>query len=366
MKKVVWLGDFDGQRANNFTAIRLLFALLVLFGHSFAVTNTGPDPLTPFLGGQVWIGALAVDGFFAISGFLVAGSYARQGFVGFAVSRALRIYPALAVCILLSTFLLGPLVTTLPLVDYLTHPQTTQYLGNLTLWPRVYHYLPGVFQDQPYSTGVNGSLWSLPVELRCYLLLLMAGFFGCLDRQYRASVLVLAVLIIGYMNYSSIPLVGEKASWLRPSGYFALGVFVWANRARIPLHPAIALLASMAPFLVMGTSYFHLVFAPSLVYLIFFCAYGLPHFDLDRLGDLSYGVYIYAWPVQQLMVWDGQNGYANAAISMPIVLALAALSWHLVEKTALQLRRPLVSILKWPAGHVQSRIAKWKAAPAQY
>jgi peptidoglycan/LPS O-acetylase OafA/YrhL len=339
--KTIWLGQCDGRRDNNFTIIRLLFAWLVLFGHSFAVTKSGLDPISAGLR-LGFVGSIAVDGFFAISGFLVAGSFVRHGPIGFSVARILRIYPGLIVCILLSTFVLGPFITTLSSSDYFSHPQTLQYLKGSLLWPNVRFYLPGVFEHQPFSRGVNGSLWSLPVEVRCYVLMLAFGFVGALDRRIRANVVLVMLFVLGFLEFTSIPLVSRNPQWARPAAYFVIGTLVWVNRRYIPLHPALALISLVAPFLVSGTSAFSFVFAPALVYLVFFAAYALPHIDLDRFGDISYGIYIYAWPVQQILVWPGQGGYTNAALATPIVIALATLSWFFVEKPALQAKNLFV------------------------
>lgn len=291
------------------------------------------------MGGHIWVGALAVDCFFAISGFLVAASFVRQGLVGFIVARALRIYPALIMCVLLTTFVMGPAVTTLPLDEYLTHSQTWQYLRTMTLWPRVYHYLPGVFENQPFSKGVNGSLWSLTAEVICYALLALIGIFRGLRGKFRANVVLILLLLIAYFDFSSIPLIGHKPAYMRLWCYFVLGALTWVNRAHIPLNPFLAIAACIAPFVGAYAGIFHIVFAPSIIYLVFFAAYGLPHIDLDRFGDISYGVYIYAWPVQQVVVWPGQTGYENAAIATPIVLALAAASWFLIEQPAILKRK---------------------------
>ncbi len=351
--RTTWLGQYDGRRNNNFTAIRLFLAWLVLFGHSFAVTKSGLDPISAGLR-LGFVGSIAVNGFFAISGFLVAGSFARHGPIGFSLARMLRIYPGLIVCILLSTFVLGPLVTTLPVTEYFSHPQTWQYLRGASLWPNVGFYLPGVFENQPFSRGINGSLWSLPVEIRCYIILLVFGFVGGLERRVRASVVLFVLLFIGFFNFASIPVIGNNPKWARPAAYFVVGTLVWVNRRDIPLHPVLAMISVVAPFLASGTRAFDYVFCPSLVYLVFFLAYAAPHIDLDRFGDVSYGVYIYAWPIQQLVVWPGQNGYVNAALATPIVIVLATLSWFLVEKPSLRAR----DLVDKPIGFLRRRMLR--------
>lgn len=155
---------------NNLTFVRWVAALMVLYGHSFVFTG---NTESLFLG-IVTYGPLGVAIFFSISGFLIARSWnADPSPIRFLIKRVLRIFPALAVCITLSVFVLGPIVTTLELREYLQHPATLDYLSNVFLY--ITYYLPGVFENNVYPNAVNGSLWSLPVEFFMYLLLAATG-----------------------------------------------------------------------------------------------------------------------------------------------------------------------------------------------
>jgi len=331
------LSDLAVSRRNNFTAIRLLFAWLVLFGHSFAITKAGTDPITPFLPKGTWIGALAVDGFFAISGFLVAASFVKRSAIDFVLARLLRIYPALIVCVFLSVFALGPLFTTLPLSEYFTSKDTMRHwLHNSMLWPRVHWELPGVFSDRPLN-AVNGSLWTLPVEIRCYVFLFIVGWFGVLDSRLRATVGAAALLLLGYAAFQEMPLFGFNPRYARPAAYFIVGTLIWFNRSDIPLHWSIAVSMLMLPYILPSA------LLVSLPYLIFYCAYALPHLDLDRSGDYSYGLYLYAWPFQQAVFWEAQGPYMNALLATATAGLAAVASWHLVEKPALSFKSALQS-----------------------
>lgn len=352
-----WVGDHDGARNNNFTIIRLIFASSVLFGHSWAITGTkGSDPISSLLTGYTWIGALAVNGFFAISGFLVAGSLVRHGVVGYSIARALRIFPGLAVCIALSVFVLGLFYTTLPAWDYLLAPQTQRYLLNATLVPRLEWSLPGVFTDHPYK-ALNGSLWTLKAEVACYIALGMVGLAGLLRQRLTATLACAAALAIGYLAFKSIPIFGSHPNWARPAAFFLLGVLVWAHRQSIPLHSGIALVALLAIAAMIGMqipgSIFQPISAICFTYLIFFMAFAVPHINADRFpGDISYGVYIYSFPCQQLVYWNGQGPYTNAALAALLTGSLAALSWYLIEKTALEFKKPVTAWIRgtWQPG----------------
>lgn len=329
------ISDFDGRRDNNFTLLRLIFASAVLFGHGFAIARNGldrlADPITRALG-NVWIGDIAVSGFFAISGFLVAASFARNSIVRFALLRSVRIFPALIACVAICISV-GAAITTLPTADYFSSPITWDYAKNVSLY-QVHNYLPGVFEGNPFNGGVNGSLWSLPVEIRCYLLLMIAGFFGLLDSRLRVN--VAAVLALIFVNNYAVPMWAHP-NFVSASSYFTLGLLVWTNRHFIPLHSGAALLSCVVLVATAKVPSLSIVFAAALVYLIFYVALAVRHVNLDRFGDISYGVYIYAWPVQQFVWTEGQSGYGNFMIAAPLTFALATASWFMVEKPSLAL-----------------------------
>ncbi|GAB5413087.1 MAG: acyltransferase [Congregibacter sp.] len=336
------LGDFDGNRRNNFTALRILFAWLVLYGHSFPITAKGvTDPLKSVFGGSIWIGALAVAGFFAISGFLVTASFQRRGFLDYVISRVLRIYPALIVCVLLMVFVLGPVATTLEMSGYFNDPQTFKYLRNASAFFPMEFRLPGVFADNA-RPSVNGSLWTLTLEVSCYLLLVAFGVLGLLRSQFLINLSVICVLLFAMSFFTEIPLVGRRANWWGPALYFLIGVALYANRHSIPLSLPLGIAAALLCYASFGDKWFAFVFPPAFVYLIFYLAYCTPYLGVDeRLGDPSYGIYIYAWPVQQLVtMWFPEEGpYFNTAVATAIVVLLAVLSWRLIEKPALGLKR---------------------------
>ncbi|MEO6928213.1 MAG: acyltransferase family protein, partial [Casimicrobiaceae bacterium] len=155
---------------NNFDLLRLFAALLVFWFHALAFTGRPP----PFLFSWVTPGPLGVYIFFLISGYLVSRSWdADPHATRFLMRRALRIFPALVVLVLLTALLLGPALTTLPLRDYFRNVSFRQYFYNIALLMN--YGLPGVFADARMPYAVNGSLWSLPVEFTLYLTLLLLG-----------------------------------------------------------------------------------------------------------------------------------------------------------------------------------------------
>lgn len=341
------LSDFGGTRANNFTLLRLAFALTVLWSHSFAISGAGWDPISSAMHPYFALQELAVDGFFIISGFLVTPSLVNRGPFGYALRRAVRIFPGYLMCLAITVLILGPLLTTLPAAQYFSHHLVISVLHRgWYIWNGTQGALPGVFLHNPRPQIMNDSLWTLTPEIRSYGALLVLGLAGIFSRRATANFALFCLLAIAVFNYPALPVFGDHARWGRLPICFMIGVLIWVNRASIPINPKFAALAVVVPFVfvplgreaVIAVSY--LAFA----YLIFFVAYGIRHIDLDRFGDLSYGIYIYAWPVQQIVVMALPNagGYRTAFLSALSVLPIAALSWFFVERPATRLVR------RWP------------------
>jgi peptidoglycan/LPS O-acetylase OafA/YrhL len=334
--KLINLKDFDGRRDNNFTLLRTVFALTVLVGHSYPITGNGSDPLTLLLLPNTWIGELAVGGFFAISGFLVTASFERRGPLAFIVSRLFRLYPAVIVYCLLAVFVIGPLGTTIPAAQYF-QSSPWSYMWNATLWTWQVN-LPYSFLDRPFGGATNGSTWTLPIELRSYMLILLMGIIGVWRRRLAANLLLLALMWLVLYGPDLAELFDKSERYRGPMLFLLIGCAAWVNRQWIPLTLPLLVFAAVSPFLAAGTAAFFPVHAVCLVYAILYLAFRAPHVDIDRLGDLSYGIYIYAWPVQQLVWTPGQSGISNAVIATIVVLPVAYLSWVLVEKPAMRLR----------------------------
>jgi peptidoglycan/LPS O-acetylase OafA/YrhL len=340
------LAEYDGNRHNNFTSIRIMLAWSVLYGHSFAIQPNGiRDPLTQLFQGSTWIGELAVNGFFIISGFLVAASLVQRGFIDYCLSRALRIYPALALCVFMTVFILGPIFTTQTLSSYFSDGSTFLYLKNALAFSPMQWSLPGVFEGNPRN-AVNGSLWTLTVEVRCYSLLALLGLIGVFRQRAVVNVLAVALVLFGFYFFSDFPLLGRNEKWARLAFHFLLGVALYANRDKIELNYKAALFFLLLGGYALGREWFNYVFPLCLAYLLFFFAYRTPYLNVDgRLGDISYGVYIYAWPVQQSVaqLFPEQVPYFNTLVSTPVVVLLAYGSWHLLEKPCLGLKSKILT-----------------------
>ncbi len=345
-------------RDNNFNLLRMLAALAVLLSHSFPLA-LGPRAVEPFQASLgMTLGTLAVGIFFTISGYLVTASLvSRPSLADFALARARRIYPGLWVAIALTVFVLGAGFTTLGLGDYLGHPRTWFYvLKNGTLLFGFVDRLPGVFADLPYPGVVNGSLWTLPIEVRLYVALAAVQAALLWWRRRRPGAPIGPVLVaVAAGCVVTVAWQGAGASSaLRFSAMFFVGSVLQLYRHRIAFSaPGLAAGVALLAVGSVDMGLFALAFVSAGAYVVLCLAY-LPGGWLrryNRLGDYSYGLYIYAFPVQQLVVLalPGIGVAALFAASAAGTLVLAVLSWHLVESPVL--RRS--AVVKAPGGAMQ-------------
>lgn len=350
------LGAHATGRDNNFDVLRLLAATLVLVSHSFLISGAAEPTV-----GRWPLGTLGVEVFFAISGFLIMMSWSRRpGLRGFAVRRGLRILPALAVAVVACAFVLGPLVTRLSPSSYLRNAATPAYVtdnlaavGTGGAAHRVDLGLPGVFESSPDS-AVNRPLWTLPIEVQAYGVVAMLGVAGLLAGSVglaAAGFLALS-LAAGAVN---LPLVGTPLDFLRGAdglaahllAVFFVSALFYRYRDRVPLRLDLALAAALATAASLGTPFERPVLVVAIPYLVLTAAYrswgGLR--ALTRPGDVSYGIYLLAFPAQQTIfhLWGGKGPtpleLALSAFAISYLLALA--SWHGVEKRALSLKHRL-------------------------
>lgn len=327
---------------NNLDLVRLFAAFLVMYSHGFKLMGVS-EPV--FLSWTI-LGPLGVYVFFAISGYLIAQSWdSDPNLFRYFARRSLRIFPGLIVCTLLSIFLLGPLVTTLSLDQYFSSPALRHYLLNIFLY--ISFYLPGVFEHNNVANAVNGSLWSLPVEFFMYIL--VAGI-GLLFRNNRWAYFLLSCLLsVGYLAWAyrspnmlvfyatdlrQIPLTGIYfivGACLYKFGlqrFFSISTVTAAFILMLCLEPwpVASLIASwiLLPWIVMG----------------FGLSQSRTMGKLVKSGDYSYGVYIYAFPVQQTVAYffPHIDMASYQAMTFLPTLALAILSWHFIEQPMLTLK----------------------------
>lgn len=332
------------REENNLALLRFAAAGAVLFAHSWPIAM-GPghvDPVSAALmswfGESAALSGLAVHAFFVISGYLVTRSaLSRGGVNGYAWARLLRIYPALIVNVLLCALVLGVVVTTLAPPNYFSSPQLWKFLGNNVLSWNVIYALPGVFEHNPMN-AVNGSLWTLPLEIRCYIAIGLFLALGVLKRGLVFS-FVAAGLVIGDSVFREMALLGSDAA-ATCIAYFLLGALVLVNRRFIAATPlaGIALLLA-APFAPLEPVARLMVFA-GFAWLVLWLGLAAPRIPwLEKwIGDPSYGIYIYAFPIQQLTVLTLGAGslWLVVAVAGAATLFAGLLSWKLIEEPMLK------------------------------
>lgn len=336
------ISDVADSRDNNFNLIRMLAASGVLVSHAWPL-SLGPETLEPLetlLKGDN-LGRLCVFVFFAISGFFITRSFVeRRSLSGFLSARVLRLFPALAVMLALTVLAGGLWLTSRP--GEFREVAWAYYWKELVLFARP----PGLplFETNPGTAAVNGSLWTLRFEVLCYGGVLLAGLAGV----FRSKAVTLILLGLFLLSYGIGPQLTADyyVRYLLYLGLpFVYGAALYVVRDHVPrrgrdawrLGGALAL----ATVLSWPTPVFLPVFTLALTYAVFLLGYAdLPRLRAyNRLGDYSYGIYIYAFPVQQIMVMHGATTpWSNMALAFPATLLLAVLSWHLVERPALKLR----------------------------
>ncbi len=340
--------DLARGRPSGFDYMRLVLSVGVVCIHS-SLTAYGSDV-------EMWTSAtrpfvrIILPMFFALSGYLVAGSLLRStSLLHFLAFRILRIYPALSVEVLLSAFIIGPVLTHAPLAQYFTDPLFRQYLLNVT--GDIHYLLPGLFTTNPFPNTVNAQLWTVPFELLCYAAIIGLAIIGVRRRRVLAPLSVL-VLTVAYTalkvhEYHGFPptIIG------RVSGLFLLtsflsGVTLFLYGDRIPwssrLCVASGVISGALVSVVPDGDY---IVAPFAAY--FTVSLGLMNprkLGILRGADYSYGIFLYGFVIQQVLMallpW-ARVWWLNILLSVPCAALVAAASWHCIEKPALRLKRLL-------------------------
>lgn len=335
----------SGGRSTGFDYLRVGLALSVVGWHGL-VTSYGTD-----LQSRVWASpwrslvGIILPMFFALSGFLVAGSLQRNTLPTFLGLRVLRIVPALAVEIGLSALLLGPLLTRLPLAEYFADARFSAYFLNVT--GDIHYFLPGVFDANPFPSYVNAQLWTVPFELECYVLLAIAGIMGI---YRRPGLLLFATIVLHCIWGGQTMLIGHGEGGLGstvPGNVLALsflaGVNFYLLRDRIPADWRLCVGAAALTGIALQVPFGDYLIPFPVAYLTVCLGLLNPKRRfLLRWGDYSYGIFLYGFPIQQFVAGLGpefHNWPTNLALAVPLTIAFAALSWTAVERPALSLRR---------------------------
>ena len=333
------------SRNNNFDALRIVAALMVIHGHGWVLAG--------FQGPGLWgvpFARVGLDVFFSISGYLVTASWHRTPRLGaFLLKRVLRIFPGLIACVVLTVVVIGPLATRLPLATYATDGLTYRYFANIALLNEL--FLPGVFEGLRERGAVNGSLWSLFPEFVCYL---SVPLIGLAPHAHRPAWLVSLALVIGgigvYLFYGydgpapRLYHVDLKYAFVEIPFFFVGGALALLEQRwgeRLWRADACLLFFSGNYFISAWFDWWNLPFEwLTLPYMVLcFGRMSLPVLrSAGRFGDLSYGLYLYAFPMQQLVLTFFPQTTLPVILCTALTAPLALLSWHLIERPALRWR----------------------------
>jgi len=339
----------DSPQFPGFDGLRLLAALTVIFSHAFLIA-TGSEETEPFvrlLGPGNILGLYGVYTFFIISGFLLARSLSYgDDIVQFIVNRLLRIYPAFCFCILLTAFVVGPLVSSSSPMAYFSSPDLYSSVAVTITCMCDSEALPGVYAYQgKVASVVNGSLWSLSYEVLSYVFLV---WLWIAFRSTAGVAITLAVVATATAMGPGLHKYLPGIAYTLP--YFAGGVVMHSFHERFGAHKIGAFLC-VAGLVIAGCFGLHkIAFAVFGAYLIVFLA-GRPNIGsrfASRFGDMSYGVYLFGWPMEQ--VAKQFSGTGNPALLMilalpPIFLA-ALISCHAIERPALSLKKRIANAIR--------------------
>jgi peptidoglycan/LPS O-acetylase OafA/YrhL len=333
----------DLARDNNFDGLRLLAALAVLWSHTVPLTQGSErnELMFRWSGGQTTTGTVAVFVFFSISGYLITRSFERASSPwSYTRARVLRIAPGLLAVLFATAFVIGALETTLSLRDYLSSAAPYRYLlvqGSFFFgW---LNELPGVWVDNP-TLGINGSIWTLKYEVELYGLVLLLGVLGLLRRELLLALYLLALALL--VLYPGAPGTADKLP--DPNAHLDVGAAFLAGAVlyqwRVPMRGWAALACALATAWLCHAGYMLIAQRTVLPYLVLYLCLGAPALPRPR-RDVSYGLYLWGYPLSQLLVahHPGLRWWALALSVTPLALLAGWSSCRLIEQPVLRCKK---------------------------
>lgn len=328
------LSETKVKKSENLHLMRFIASVMVIFSHAYVLTGTTPnvDFINRYSKGGTSIGGICVALFFLCSGYLISKSVTRaDGFFPYIKARLIRLLPPL-VLVVTATVLIGAAITELPVLDYFTNLGTYKYLLNAVMLP--VHNLPGVFEQNAASADVNGSLWTLPVEFACYIACFLFYKLRLLDK--KRMLFTLPVVVLAMLIESRLP--GILSFMVKPCVCFYVGMLYYVYREHIVLDvkflpiAIVVLIAGMSvPWLITP------VYAIAWSYILFTLWFAVPQCPalLGKTGDISYGVYLWGFLIQQILIhlYGGtMPRTSNFILAAAVSTALAVLTFLIAEK----------------------------------
>jgi peptidoglycan/LPS O-acetylase OafA/YrhL len=341
----------------GFSLLRIALAILILMAHTGWITggipqaSPAPSP-SAAASGTAFVSLIVlkrpfsdclVPMFFALSGFLVTGSALRLRTVGkFMSARLFRLVPALCVEVTLSALVLGPIYTGHPLAAYFTDPMFYRYF--LNMFGFITFELPGVFVDNPWPRIVNINLWTLPSEFYCYLFMCGALISKLvLNRKWFSWAFALGTVALVLLNAFGLIATDIGVALTVLIYCFFVGVVFFMWRERIVYSWPLFLLCSLLTYAAMLDRHLYILACIPLTYVTIFVGLTkLPRIPILTSGDYSYGLYLYGFPISQALIASVPEFHGHrllfAMFALPLGIAFAAFSWHVIEKPALRLK----------------------------
>lgn len=336
-------GSLSARLDNNFGFLRVSLAILVIFAHSFDLLGAGS--VEPRLG-TIPCGGLAVDGFFLISGYLITMSGERSSsYRQYLTNRVLRIYPGYAAAYLISVLIIAPMgggdITAVLNLNGLAH----LYRILLLRTP----YVPGTFQGLPYAI-LNQPMWTIAYEFRCYLLVIALTVSGFNSRPRAYLTLTIGMWALSCTAYDVpmpdkvIDIIGDPRLVIHFASMFLCGGAFYRFRSRILYSRHWAFVAMLCLWIMSSSPRFA---GPAVGlfggYVLFWFALSFKSQAISRIGartDLSYGIYLYGWPIQNLIIWhDREISWTSLfPLALGITAIVALFSWTLIELPCLRLK----------------------------
>jgi len=355
------------SKTSGFDYLRIILAVGVLAWHSYGL-NYGRSSINDALSGGITASViqLILPMFFALSGFLVTTSLFRTNSIKtYLIFRGLRLFPALTVEVLLAALFLGPLVTTMTFHGYFSDGLLYKYFFNI--FGLIQYELPGVFEDNIYPRVVNGSLWTVPYELECYIYLVIFALIGIFRNKYFVLLAFATVTVmvtqLGFTSSQGMvvalkdilivktelqPNLQQATDAVIDSARilvlcFLGGAVLYVWRKYVPCNAVLGLSALvLSVWLLSSPSLYYFAALPVAYLTTWLGLQNPPRWSLLDKGDYSYGIYLYAFPIQQVVSASGLHGgnyVVHILMSLALVSIFAVFSWHVIEKPALKLKR---------------------------
>jgi peptidoglycan/LPS O-acetylase OafA/YrhL len=337
------------SRNNNFDFLRLTFASFVIVTHSYPLSGIiSCDFLCNITNGQVTFSYIGVKGFFVISGYLIFQSLQRsENVFDYFWKRLLRLYPALFILLIL-TIVLAPFIYQSDVPFFLNKSIITYIPNNLSLY-HIQNRIDGIFNNNPYKSTINGSLWTIPYEFTMYILLSFLIIFKK-NKLITQTLLIISFLLLLISNVLYFEKFKPYRFILSGDNFVDLGIFfisgsllAAANIEKLKLKKELLILFVILFILSIYYNFYcysKYVTLPILIVLLGLNPIKFINNIETKIGDLSYGLYIYSFPIQQTLMYYFKLNFMELMVySLIISCAFAYLSWHFIEKKALKYKK---------------------------